>query len=89
MRDISKISMRYLRGDFFWEFLPVIPFAHILGSLFKNPNHWYLIKIVRLATASKVFDTHAIYEKIKAIHTRHLRWIVDNDPVLAEDKDLD
>ena len=81
--------MRYLKGNFFWEILPVIPFAHILGSFFKSPNHWYIIKIIRLITASKVFDAKSIYEKIKDYHTRHLHWIVENDPVLAENQDLD
>ena len=40
-------------------------------------------------TASKVFDTHLMYEKIKSYHMQHLVWIINNDSVLAEDKDLD
>ena len=62
----------------------MLPFTHVLGGLFKSANHWYIIKIVRLATASKVFDAHAIYEKIKGYHTERLKRIVETDPVLAE-----
>lgn len=85
VRDLSNISMRYLRGNFAWEFLPLIPFPHVMHYGFKNPNHFYIIKVVRLMTAQKVFDPTLIYEKIKAYHMRNLHWIAENDPVLAED----
>lgn len=62
VRDLGMISTRYLKGDFFIDLLPLIPFPHFgIGHSFQ---HWYLIKVMRLLTASKVFDTHAIYTKI-------------------------
>ena len=89
VRDIAQISMRYLKGNFFWEFLPVLPLAHLFGSMLKSPHHWYIVKVVRLMTASKVFDAHAVYEKIKKYHSSHLHWIAENDPILAENQELD
>lgn len=75
--------MRYLKGDFLIDFLPLIPFAHLgIGS---SLQHWYIIKAIRLMTASKVFDTSAIYAKIQKKHMDNLHEISENDPILAED----
>lgn len=59
VKDISLISMRYLRGDFFIDLLPLLPLPHL--GVGHNLQHWYIIKVMRLLTASKVFDTQAIY----------------------------
>lgn len=86
VRDIGMISTRYLKTDFFIDLLPLIPLPHF--GVGHSLQHWYIIKVMRLMIASKVFDTHAIYTKIQAYHMKHLHWIADNDPILAEDQEL-
>lgn len=86
VRDLGSIATRYLKGDFFMDVLPLIPLAHF--GIGASPQHWYIIKVLRLLTASKVVDTRTIYTKIQGYHMDHLHRIAETDPILAEDQVL-
>jgi hypothetical protein len=46
VRDISMISVRYLRGEFIYDIFPLIPFNWILS--FKHSRLLFLVKCSRL-----------------------------------------
>lgn len=46
VKDIYLISMRYLKGPFLKDFIPIIPFQLI--DLNGDERFFYIIKIMRL-----------------------------------------
>ena len=62
-RDLAKIANRYLRGNFIYDFIPIIPLA--LLNLGGHERLFYLIKIIRLYSGFKIFSVPAIMQKIK------------------------
>lgn len=62
VKDFTMIAMRYLKGDFVIDFVPLIPLPHL--AIGHSYAHWYILKVLRLKTVSKVFDAHALYVKI-------------------------
>ena len=45
-RDLSKIAMIYLKGEFMFDLIPLLPFVHL--PLNGYERLFYLIKIMRL-----------------------------------------
>jgi hypothetical protein len=52
VRDISKITMNYIKnGSFVEDAIMIIPYAHI-----ANRNIWHIIKIYRIRVGLKIFN---------------------------------
>jgi len=47
VRDLNKICQRYLKGQFIFDFIPLIPLPH-LTLWHGQEKYFYLIKVVRL-----------------------------------------
>lgn len=87
VRDLNKISMRYLKGQFTYDIIPLIPLPHLpFGNSMK---HFYLIKIMRMVTGIRVFDVSVIMSRIKLLMQKKLEYVIANDPLAAEDQDSD
>lgn len=86
-RDLSKIAMHYLRGEFLFDLIPLIPLVAL--DLGGYERLFYLIKIIRLVNGFQVFSVPVIMEKIKLLNKKRLMTIIENDPVLAENVDED
>ena len=82
VRDISKIGIRYLKGEFIYDFIPFIPLPEI--NMGGYERLFYLIKIMRLVNGFKVFSVPAIMEKINYFARKKLEDMIENDPVEAE-----
>ena len=54
VKDVYKISKRYLKQGFIQDIIPLIPFNWI--SYFKNSKYLYLIKSIRLIQAYEILD---------------------------------
>ena len=57
-RDLGKIATRYVKGDFIFDFVPLLPLVWL--DLGGKERLFYLIKIVRLINGFKVFSVPAI-----------------------------
>ena len=88
VRDISKICWRYLKGQFLFDFIPLVPLQLITMKDGKE-RLFILIKIIRLVNGFKVFQVRNLMEVIKNFYQKKLETIIENDPVLAEDIEVD
>lgn len=66
VRDLQKIAIRYLKGDFFMQFLALIPFTFFI-EIDRVFVHLYLLKVSRAFNAIKFFDVQKIFNNIKMI----------------------
>lgn len=57
--DISRISIRYLKSNFIWDLLPLVP-LQMFDLGYESFHHFYLIKILRLGTGLKLFNVQMI-----------------------------
>lgn len=57
VKDIWKISDRYLKSEFLIDLVPTIPMTFIIDmSVKKYGRIFYLVKIVRLAKGLKIYN---------------------------------
>ena len=64
VRKIKKIADRYLKTEFIYDLLPLIPYRFIFS--FDNSRFFYLIKVVRILQFFKVLDTSNFMKLVKA-----------------------
>ena len=57
IRDFMVIAEIYLKSNFIFDFLPIIPFARILKELTEYAHIMYLIKLMRLWKNFDVLNT--------------------------------
>ena len=86
-RDLGKIATRYVKGDFIFDFVPLLPLVWL--DLGGKERLFYLIKIVRLINGFKVFSVPAIMQKIKYFAKKKMEKIIQDDPVEAENISVD
>lgn len=79
--------MRYLKGEFWKDFIPIIPLQ--LLDIGEDRRLFYIIKIMRLIKGLQVFDVANIMEIIKKQYQKNLDHIIANRPDLAENTLLD
>lgn len=79
--------MRYLKGEFWKDFIPIIPLQ--LLNIGEDRRLFYIIKIMRLIKGLQVFDVANIMEIIKKQYQKNLDHIIANRPDLAENTLLD
>jgi hypothetical protein len=87
IRDLSTISLRYLKSQFIWDLLPLIPFNWVLH--FQYSRLFYLVKVIRLIeTFALLTDNKGFMNIIKKFFESRLKKVCE-DPKLAENIDLD
>jgi len=65
VRDLKKIGMRYIYGEFTQDFLPILPLVHIFNFGGGREKHLFVIKLLRLITGLRIFNVSKIMQKIK------------------------
>ena len=88
VRDISQISMRYLKNEFLSDFIPLIPFNWIGFFKFNNSRVFFLVKCFRLKETFAILDTAKIMKHVKRFYGNKLNKVVE-DPELAENIFID
>jgi hypothetical protein len=88
VRDISQISIRYLKNEFLSDFIPLIPFNWIGIFKFNNSRLFFLVKCFRLKETFALLDTAKIMKHVKRFYGNKLNKIVE-DPLLAENIFID
>lgn len=91
-RDIFKIGLRYLKGNFFMDLLPILPFADIFSEVISNPKYaklLYAIKLIRLFVVIKLLDHKTNMNQIKQVYHQKMLRIIEKDKSLAESQDHD
>ena len=56
IRDLKQIAERYIRRDFIFDLIPLIPFPLILSLKKGRESHLYFIKCVRVIRGLRIFD---------------------------------
>lgn len=87
VKDITQISLRYLKGEFYKDFIPIIPLQML--NFGGDEKLFYIIKIMRLIKGLQVFDVAQIMVIIKKQYQKKLDHIIENDPEKAEDTTSD
>ena len=85
IRRVRLIAKHYLKNDFIWDFIPLIPL-----QLFKLKNRrerlFFLIKIYRLKKGFKLFDVSKILKAFKKRNNEYLEIKVNEDSKFANNK---
>lgn len=87
VRDLTEIAKRYLKGRFLIDFLALIPLQYMFNTL--HAHLFLLIKIVRLQQGSNLVNSNTFMRQIKMIFNKKLERLVDENPKLAKNSDLD
>ena len=66
VRNFRSIAIRYLKGGFIMDFLPIIPFVQMI-DLGGREKHFYIIRILRLVAGFKILNVRKIMDRITAI----------------------
>lgn len=86
--DISRISMNYIHGDFAMDVIPLIPFFVV-----KMPRNRHLllniIKMTRIIKGFDLFNVQRINAFVKNYFNYKMLKLIENDPLFADDKDVD
>ena len=84
VKSISLISTRYFKGNFIYDFLPLIPFAEIIVLDSGLQRLFYIIKLMRFQTGFNVISNmqNIMYFPNK-YYEKKIHNIIANDPYLA------
>jgi len=87
VRDLTEIAKRYIKGQFAIDVIALIPFS----SFFTGPQRklWYIIKIVRIQKGYHLLSSNTFMRQVKMLFSKNLERIIQNEPELAENSDLD
>jgi len=70
VRKLSRIFKKYIKGYFFLDFIPLIPFTLLLDEQkYKHSRLLYLIKVTRILKAMDLFDVQGWVSKLKELKT--------------------
>ena len=90
VKNINMISTRYFKGNFIFDFLPLIPFAEVI--VFNNglQRLFYVIKLMRFQTGFNVISNmqYIMYFPNK-YYEKKITQIIKNDPYLANNTEQD
>lgn len=64
VKNLTLISMKYLKGDFLSDLIPLLPLTFIFDKDTKMVKLLYIVKVIRVLNGFKVFDTHKIYQNL-------------------------
>ena len=82
-----KICKYYLLGDFWFDFVPVIPFFAFYDN--SHEKFWrmlFLIKQLRITRGLKCINLMLLMHHVKEYFNNRMLDIIENDKILAEDK---
>ena len=87
VRDLTGIAKRYIKGQFAIDVIALLPFS----SFFTGPQRklWYIIKIVRIQKGYHLLSSNTFMRQVKMLFSKNLERIIQNEPELAENSDLD
>lgn len=89
IRGLNSISMRYLKGDFLIDLLPLLPLHLMLNEWIIPDKMFFFIKCIRVFTVIKAFDVQVIYQiAIEYVKKRKLIKMAEN-PLIADDTSID
>lgn len=76
-----------------YDFIAIIPFHWIIDMTAKRGNHrWntlFLIKIIRIRKVNAIFNVQLFMTEVKKISYSRLERMIEHDPDLAENQDID
>jgi hypothetical protein len=69
--DLRLTSLHYLRTDFIYDFLPIIPFQLLM---LKNNRHclFFIIKLMRLIQGQRLFDVPKLMAIFRLINKKQV-----------------
>ena len=79
VKDLNKIARRYLKTEFAWDMVPLLPFHLIPLSDDKN-TLFYLLKVIRLYKGFKILDVSMLISSIKARYKQKLEDEIASEP---------
>ena len=90
VRDITEIAKRYIKSRFLVDAIAMIPF----NQFFKEPQPknvklFFIIKIIRIQKGFHLLSSNSFMRQVKLLLNKKLERIIQNDPELAENSDLD
>ena len=84
VRDIFQIAKRYLRTQFIFDFIPMLPF-HLFTD---HPQRklFFMIKVIRIQKGRTLFSSNSFMKLVKESFQWRLEKYVLNDRELREDQ---
>lgn len=86
VRDISLISIRYIKNEFIMDLIPLLPLHSFFT--FKFSHLLYILKCIRMLKTFQLLDTGRFMKHVKKYYEIQLLKVCE-DPALAENRDLD
>ena len=87
MRDLTEIGKRYIKGRFFIDLISQIPFYAIFST--DHNELFYVVKIIRIQKGYHLLSSNSFMKNIKHLFHLRLEKIVQENPRLANNSDLD
>jgi hypothetical protein len=87
VRDLTEIAKRYIKGQFAIDVIALIPFSSFFNG--QQRKLWYIIKIVRIQKGYHLLSSNTFMRQVKMLFSKNLERIIQNEPELAENSDLD
>ena len=86
-KEFKKIAFHYIRGSFFYDFIPLIPLRILLwGIKAKHRKLLYFSKLIRLRNGFKYLSHKVFMKGIKSTVHKRVAKIIESDPKLANSK---
>lgn len=76
-----------MKGQFIFDFIPIIPLQYI--NLSGYQRLFYLVKIMRFVNGLRIFSVPAIMEKVKMFYKEKLNKVIKDNPILADNIEID
>jgi len=89
VKSLTKISSRYLHGDFLSDFIPLLPLTFIFKNSLCQAKLFYIIKTVRVLNGFKLFNVNDMFVRIKKASQSRMQRKIDSDERLKDDMDED
>ena len=64
IRDFVEIGTRYLKGQFLFDFIPILP-LHLVYLPYNLSRLFYLVKMIRVKRVMKVLKKNTALDHIK------------------------
>lgn len=84
-RDLSKIAIRYLKNEFIFDFIPLIPAPQYFYFLKGAEVHLYYVKVMRMFKCAEVIEIKRFMDMYKSLLKANVDRIIAEDPRQADD----
>jgi hypothetical protein len=85
VRDLKKIAINYLYGEFKFDILALLPFQ--IMTLKNNRQYlFFIIKLLRLAKGIRLFNVSKIMSYFQNLNFDYIQSMVDNNNKSANEK---